>query len=67
MQKITPQLRAIGSFAREIELVVDGLVELRDDFARLEPLAVGPQSFGERRPGHHQREIALDGRSDVGT
>ena len=65
-QEVAAQLRAVGRLAREVELVVDGLLELGDDFARPQPLAVAPQPLDQRRRRVHQREVVLDDVGDVG-
>ena len=65
MQEVAPELRAVGRFAAEIELIVDCLVELRDDLARFEALAVRPELLDQPGAHLHEREIPLDGRRDV--
>ena len=65
VQEVAPELRAVGCFAAEIELVMDRLVELRDDLARLEALAVRPELLDQPGAHLHEREISLDGRRDL--
>ena len=42
------------------------LVELGDDLARLQALAVGPELLHQHRAGVHQREVLVDHLGDVG-
>ena len=65
MQEVAPELRAVGRFAAEIELIVDCLVELRDDLARFEALAVRPELLDQPGAHLHEREIPLDRRGDI--
>ena len=49
---VAAQLRRVGGLADQVELVVQVLVELGDDLARLQPLAVGrPALDHSARPG----------------
>ena len=65
MLEVAPQLRAVRRLARQVEFVVDRLVELGDDLARFQPLALFPQPLDQRRRGLHQREIVFDDACDV--
>ena len=65
--EIAPELGAVRGLAREIELVVDGAVELGDDLARFEALAIGPELLHHQCAGLHQREVLFDRARDVGT
>jgi hypothetical protein len=58
--EVAPQLRAVGSFAHQVEFVVEILGELADDFARLQPLAVRPDLFEQTGEGVEQGQIAGD-------
>jgi hypothetical protein len=64
--EVAPQLRAVGGFAHQVELVVQVLVELGHHFARLQAPAVGPQFF-QQAGGHlQQRDVMLDDGLDAG-
>ncbi len=64
--EVASQLRAVRGFARQIELVAQGLLELADDLARTQALAVRPQLFHQQRAGVQQRDVLLDHGRDVG-
>ena len=65
MEEIAAELRAIRRFPREIELVVDGAVELGHDLARLQPSAVGPELLDHQCARLHQRQVFFDRVGDV--
>ena len=65
MLEVAAQLRAVRRLAREVELVAQRLLELGDDGARPQPLAVGPQLLEQHRAGVHQRDVLLDHLGDV--
>src|SRR5205814_10038954 len=66
VQKIAPELRAISRLASEIELTVDGLLELGHHLPGPQSLAVAPESLYRPCPHVHQGEILIDGGGDVG-
>ena len=63
--EVAAQLRAVRRLAREVELVAQRLLELGDDRARPQPLAVGPQLLHQQRAGVQQRDVLLDHLRDV--
>ena len=65
VQKIPAKLRAVCRFARKIELVVDRALELGDNLARFQPLAVGPQLLDEHGADLHQAQVLDDGLGDI--
>ena len=62
--EVAAQQRAVRGLAREVELVAEVLLELGDDRARLQALAVRPQPLDQHRRGVHQREVLLDHAGD---
>ena len=64
--EVAPQLRAVGGFAHQVELVLQMLFEFRHHFARAQPLAVGKQLFDQPGGGIEQRHVVRDHRRDAG-
>ena len=57
---IAAQLRGIGGFADQVQLVMQIVVELGNHFPGLEPLAIMGEPFQPARHHVHQRQILVD-------
>src|SRR5690606_29288002 len=64
--EVVAQLAGVGTLAYQVELVVDGLVELADHLRRSQPPALGPVLLGQPGEDVKQVEIAVDGALDAG-
>ena len=60
--KLRRSCEQLAASRDEVELVAQRLLELGDDLARAQPLAVGPQLLDEHRAGLHQADVVLDHR-----
>ncbi len=58
--EIAAQLAAVGGLSHQVELVVQVLVELGHDLARLEPPAVWAQPLDDARHHAQERHVLLD-------
>ena len=65
--EVAAQLRGIRRLAHHVEFVVQVLVELGDDVARTQALAVAPQPLDQQRAGLQQRQILVDRAQHVRT
>jgi hypothetical protein len=63
---VAAQLRGVGGLAHQVELVVQVGVELGDDLARLEPLAVDEDALDPDRELAQQGEVVVDRREHAG-
>jgi len=63
---VAPQLGGVGSFAHEVELVVQVFVEFGHHLTGLEPLAVIAQAFDPARHQAHEGKVLLDHRQHAG-
>ena len=63
--EVAAQLAAVGRLAHQVEFVVQVFVEFGDHLARLQALAVGPQTFGPDGDVAQQCEVGVDHRQHV--
>ncbi len=65
--EIAAQLRGVGCFAHQIELVHDGFFVFGDHFARTQAAPFGPVALDVFGDDLHQPDVALDAARDAGT
>ena len=64
--EVAPQLARVRRLAQQVELVADGLLELRHHLARTQPLAVGMEALHQRADEVEERDVLGDGLLDAG-
>ena len=63
--EVAPKLASTRRLAQQIEFIVQVLAEFADDFARLEPFAIGPHRLDQPGSGVEQGKITVDDAGDA--